>query len=51
MLDAARDASFKDEVDACVFVIGVAATERLVSCGECFAFEVGSSFIRFPSSG
>jgi hypothetical protein len=50
VLDAARDASFKDEADACVFAIGVAATERL-SCGESFAFEVGSSFIRLPSSG
>ncbi len=50
MLDAAREASFKDEADACVFAIGVAATERL-SCGECFAFEVGFSFIRLPSSG
>ena len=50
MLDAARGASFKDEADACVSAIGVDAAERL-SCGEWFVFEVGSSFIRLPSSG
>jgi hypothetical protein len=50
MFDAARGASFKDEADACDFSTGVAASKRL-SCGECFAFEVGSSFFRLPSSG
>ena len=50
MFDAAGVASFKDEADASVFAIGVAASQGF-SCGECFAFEVGSSFVRPPSSG
>jgi hypothetical protein len=50
VFDAARGASCKDEADACVFAIGVAVSKR-ISCGECFAFEVGFSFVRLPSSG
>ena len=50
MLDAARGASFHDEVDACVLVIGVAAPQGF-SGGECFAFEVGLSFVRLLPSG
>ncbi len=50
VFDAARSASCQDETDACVFAVGVTASERL-SCGECFAFEVGFSFVRLPSSG
>ena len=50
VFDATRGASCKDETDARVFAIGVAASKRL-SCGECFVFEVGFSFARLPSSG
>ena len=50
VFDAARGAICKDEVDACVIAIGVAASKRL-SCDECFAFEVGFSYVRLPSSG
>ncbi len=50
MLDAARGASFQDEADACVFAIGVAAPQGF-SGGECFAFEIGLSFVRLPPSG
>jgi len=49
VVDAARGASCKDEADACLFATDVDASQGF-SCGECFAFEVGFSFVRLPSS-
>ncbi len=50
MFYAAMGASCKNEPNACVFAIDIAASKRL-SCDECFALEVGFSFVRLPSSG
>ena len=49
MFDATGSASFKDEIDAFVFAIGVAAPQGFSGC-DCFAFEVGLSFVRLPPS-
>ena len=50
VLDAARGASFEDEADARVIAVGVIAPHGL-SGGECFAFEVGLSFVCPSPSG
>ena len=50
VFDTAKGASCKDEADVCVVAICVAVSKRLF-CGECFACEVGFSFVRPPSSG
>ena len=50
MFDSARGASLKDEVVACAFGTGVTVSQGF-SDGERFAFEIGSSFVRPPSSG